>query len=98
MEYIIGKASFYGEQFITCEQVLIPRPETEILVDKAKDILENIQNPKVVEIGTGSGIISVMLALLIDDIKITAVDINDKALVLAKKNAKKSDSNLHKVG
>ncbi|RDX33921.1 peptide chain release factor N(5)-glutamine methyltransferase [Arcobacter sp. HD9-500m-PIT-SAG02] len=89
LEYIIGKASFYGEQFITCEQVLIPRPETEILVDKAKDILENIQNPKVVEIGTGSGIISVMLALLIDDIKITAVDINDKALVLAKKNAKK---------
>ncbi len=89
LEYIIGKASFYGEQFITCEEVLIPRPETEILVDKAKDILENIQNPKVLEIGTGSGIISVMLALLIDNIKITAVDINDKALELAQKNALK---------
>ncbi|OUR72438.1 protein-(glutamine-N5) methyltransferase, release factor-specific [Arcobacter sp. 31_11_sub10_T18] len=87
IEYIIGKASFYGEQFLTCEQVLIPRPETEILVDKAKDILENIQNPKVIEIGTGSGIISVMLALLIDNIKITAIDINDKALELAQKNA-----------
>jgi len=87
LEYIIGQASFYGEQFITSEKVLIPRPETEILVDKAKDILEQIENPKVIEIGTGSGIISVMLAILIKDIKITAVDINDKALELAQKNA-----------
>ena len=89
MEYIIGKASFYGEQFYTHQEVLIPRPETEILVDKAKDILSNISNPKVIEIGTGSGIISVMLALLIDDIQITAVDINDNALELAQKNANK---------
>jgi len=89
MEYIIGKASFYGEQFFTDEKVLIPRPETELLVDKAKAILENISNPKVIEIGTGSGIISVMLALLIKDIKITAVDINENALQLARKNAKK---------
>jgi len=89
MEYITGKASFFGEQFYTHEKVLIPRPETEILVEKTKEILENITNPKVIEIGTGSGIISVMLALLIEKIEITAVDINDNALQLAKKNAKK---------
>ena len=89
MEYITGKASFYGEQFLTHEKVLIPRPETELLVDKAKEILEKISTPKVVEIGTGSGIISVMLALLIKDIKITAVDINENALALAYENAKK---------
>lgn len=89
MEYLIGKASFYGEQFYTHKEVLIPRPETEILVDKAKEILENISKPKVIEIGTGSGIISVMLAILIDDIQITAVDINDNALELAQKNANK---------
>lgn len=89
MEYITGKASFYGEQFFTHNEVLIPRPETEILVEKAKDILDNINNPRVLEIGTGSGIISVMLAILIKEIEITAVDINDKALELAKKNAVK---------
>ncbi|HIP13309.1 MAG TPA: peptide chain release factor N(5)-glutamine methyltransferase [Arcobacter sp.] len=89
LEYIIKKASFYGESFIVSEGVLIPRPETEILVEKAEAILKTIQNPKVVEVGVGSGIVSVMLALLIPDIEIIAVDINDKALELASKNAKK---------
>ena len=67
--------------------VLIPRPETEILVDKILEVLKDIKAPKVLEIGVGSGIISVMLALLIDEIEIVAVDINDKALELAKRNA-----------
>ena len=89
LEYITQKASFYGETFYVQDGVLIPRPETEILVEKAETILKTITNPKVVEIGVGSGIISVMLALLIKDITIIAVDINEKALQLAKKNAKK---------
>ncbi len=90
MEYITGKATFYGENFLVKEGVLIPRPETEILVDNAIEILnkEN-QKLKVLEIGTGSGIISVMLAKLIENIEIIAVDINDKALDLAKQNALK---------
>ena len=87
LEYITKKASFYGETFNVSEGVLIPRPETEILVEKAENILKKIENPNIIEIGTGSGIISVMLALLIDDISITAVDINDKALDLARSNA-----------
>jgi release factor glutamine methyltransferase len=89
LEYITNNASFYGEQFIAKEGVLIPRPETELLVERAEAILKEIEKPKVVEIGVGSGIISVMLALLIEDITIVAVDINDKALELAKQNAKK---------
>ncbi|RLA82990.1 MAG: peptide chain release factor N(5)-glutamine methyltransferase [Epsilonproteobacteria bacterium] len=89
IEYITKRASFYGEVFNVQDGVLIPRPETEILVEKAEVILKNINNPKVIEIGTGSGIISVMLAILIPDIKIIAVDINDKAIELAKSNAKK---------
>ncbi|KAB7886803.1 peptide chain release factor N(5)-glutamine methyltransferase [Poseidonibacter ostreae] len=92
MEYIINKASFYGEVFIVQEGVLIPRPETELLIDSALEIIKTMDNNKrinVLEIGTGSGIISVMLALLIEDIKIIAVDINEKALELAKKNAVK---------
>lgn len=90
LEYITGKVSFYGEQFFINEGVLIPRPETEILIDKVLEVQKNnncIHN--ILEIGTGSGIISVMLALLIDEIKIIAVDINEKAILLAKKNAKK---------
>ncbi len=87
IEYITKKASFYGEMFHVADGVLIPRPETEILVDKALDILKDTKSPKVLEIGVGSGIISVMLALLIEDIEIIAVDVNDKALELAKQNA-----------
>lgn len=88
LEYIINKASFYGENFIVEEGVLIPRPETELLVENAVEILKNRNcKTKVLEIGTGSGIISVMLALLVEDIEIIAVDINEKALNLAKKNA-----------
>ena len=87
LEYIINKASFYGEMFIVKEGVLIPRPETEILVENAIEILKDKKEIKVLEIGTGSGIISVMLAMLIENIKIIAVDINEKALDLAKQNA-----------
>ena len=87
LEYITKRASFYGEVFNVQDGVLIPRPETEILIDKCLETLKNVDNAKVIEIGTGSGIISVMLALLIEDIEIIAVDINEKALDLAKSNA-----------
>ena len=90
IEYIINKASFYGEMFIVKPGVLIPRPETEILVENALELLKDRkETTKVLEIGTGSGIISVMLALLIENIKIIAIDINEKAIELAKENAKK---------
>ena len=89
LEYITSRASFYGEVFNVRDGVLIPRPETEILVEKAETILKTIEKPKVIEIGVGSGIISVMLAILIEDIEIIAVDINDKAIELARKNAEK---------
>ncbi|QEZ89171.1 peptide chain release factor N(5)-glutamine methyltransferase [Aliarcobacter cibarius] len=88
LEYITKRASFYGEQFIVNEGVLIPRPETEILVENAFNILKEQKDKKLIlEIGTGSGIISVMLAVLLKNIKIIAVDINEKALELAKQNA-----------
>ncbi len=90
IEYLIKKASFYGENFIVRENVLIPRPETELLVDNAIEILKVQKSKvKVLEIGTGSGIISVMLAKQIENIEIIAVDINEDALALAKENAKK---------
>jgi len=96
LEYLTKRASFYGEVFNVADGVLIPRTETEILVEKAETILKTIDKPKVIEIGTGSGIISVMLAILIEDIEIIAVDINDKAIELAKSNAKKHNVE-HKI-
>ncbi|MFA7083673.1 MAG: peptide chain release factor N(5)-glutamine methyltransferase [Arcobacteraceae bacterium] len=92
LEYLIGKASFYGEMFYTKEGVLIPRPETELLVEQVSTLLNSLSKPiRVLEIGVGSGIISVMLALLVKDISIVGVDINDKALELAAQNAIKHE-------
>ncbi len=89
IEYLTNRANFYGESFEVRQNVLIPRPETEILVEKAEKILKEFENPKVLEIGVGSGIVSVMLAKLIPNIEIVGVDINEDALELATLNAKK---------
>lgn len=87
LEYITNKVSFYGENFKIRENVLIPRPETEILVEKAFEVLKEIENPKIIEVGCGSGIISVMLSKLIPTLKVIACDINDDALQLSNENA-----------
>ena len=90
-EYIVGCASFYSREFIVHKGVLIPRPETEILIDKALALLEEVANPRIVEIGVGSGIISIMLALYRKDAKIVAGDISHQALANAKANIERFD-------
>ena len=92
LEYILGKASFYSKEFIVNKGVLVPRPETELLVDKALRLIQNIPNPRIIEVGTGSGVISIMLALMVPNAKIVATDISFKAISNAKENA-----NLHGV-
>lgn len=89
MEYITGKASFYSRDFLTNSAVLIPRAETELLIDQALKLISGVKNPKIAEIGVGSGVISVMMATLRSDARITATDINPKALELAKLNAER---------
>lgn len=89
IEYICKNANFYGKEFYTDSRVLIPRPETEILVDRVLEYARTLKNPKIIEVGTGSGIISVMLALLLPQVKIQALDISKDALEVAKFNAKK---------
>ncbi len=89
IEYITNEVSFYSRIFFIKEGALIPRPETEILVDLAVNILKKNKAFNIAEIGTGSGIISIMLAILIDDIKITATDISKEALEIAMINAYK---------
>ena len=91
IEYITCRASFYGESFYVDSNVLIPRPETEILVDLVVSTCKGIKNPRIVEIGTGSGIISIMLAKLLPSAVITAIDISKEALHVAQKNAKRHE-------
>ena len=89
LEYILGKASFYGKTFDVDSRVLIPRPETELLVDKVLELLPDTENLHIVEIGCGSGIISIMLALLFPKAHYSAVDISLEALHVSLANAKK---------
>ena len=89
LEYILGYASFYGKDFLVDKRVLIPRPETELLVDKVLELACDMQTPHIVEIGCGSGIISIMLSLLFPKARITAVDISQDALHVALSNAQK---------
>jgi release factor glutamine methyltransferase len=87
IEYITGRASFYSREFSCSKGVLIPRAETELLIDQVLSLTEPIKNPIIVEIGSGSGVIAVMLAILRPDAKIISTDINEKAIDLARRNA-----------
>ena len=85
-EYIVGRASFYDIHLEVEKGVLIPRPETEILIDLVSDIIEKEQVTKIAEIGVGSGAISVVLARKFPQIQIIATDICNTPLTVAGKN------------
>lgn len=85
-EYIVGEASFYDIHLAVEEGVLIPRPETEILIDLVAEIIEKENITKIAEIGVGTGAISVVLARKFPDLKIITTDICDAPLRVAKKN------------
>lgn len=88
LAYITGNKAFFGLDFIVNEQVLIPRPETEILVEQAISWLEaHPGRRETADIGTGSGIIAISLAKRFPDLRVTAVDISQKALAIARRNA-----------
>ena len=84
--YIIGKCEFMGMEFLLNSHTLIPRPDTEILVEKAIEIINKNKFKNVVDIGTGSGAIAISLVKYCG-INIDAVDINEKALEMCEKNA-----------
>jgi release factor glutamine methyltransferase len=89
--YILGKREFYSRQFAVDENVLIPRPETELLVDKAVMILRGLDKPSILDVGTGSGCITVTLKAEIPDSQCVATDISCSALQKAKQNSKSND-------
>lgn len=89
LEYITNKVSFYSQEFYVDEGALIPRPETELLVDEVIKRVDKDVELTFVEVGVGSGIISIMLALHFQNAKFIAVDISEKALSVAQKNIEK---------
>lgn len=84
--YIQNKKEFYGRDFIVNEHVLIPRPETESIIDTVKGL--SLNAPRILDVGTGSGCIAITLALELPNCKVIATDISDGVLKLAKQNAK----------
>lgn len=90
IQHLLGYEEFYGRRFSVSNKVLIPRPETEELVALVIDSLSNMNTtPTILDIGTGSGIIAITLALEIPSSKVTAVDISDEALYVARKNSER---------
>jgi release factor glutamine methyltransferase len=89
LQHLLGTVSFCGLELCVGPQALIPRPETEQLVEQARAFLAqlNCPHPKVLDFGTGSGCIAVALAVQCPSVHITALDISTKALELARGNA-----------
>jgi release factor glutamine methyltransferase len=90
IQYITGEAEFYGLPFRVTRDVLIPRPETEHLVDKLIALAAEMAQPRIVDVGTGSGAIAVSVATKIPSAAIAAIDISAAALDLARENAKRN--------
>ncbi len=90
LQYIIGRTEFYGLTFYVNSNVLIPRQETEILVETILQDCKEKERYNILDIGTGSGNIAVSLAKHLPNSVITAIDISDSALSLAQKNAEEN--------
>lgn len=94
IQYLIGYVDFYNTKIQVNENVLIPRYETELLVEKAIKYLKNKKYNSIIDLCTGSGAIAIALKKEID-IKVEACDISDEALKLAKENAKLNNTNIN---
>lgn len=88
-QHITGKQEFYGLEFDVDETVLIPRPETEIIVENAIEILQKLEKPRFCEVGTGSGCISVSILYNVPKAFAVGLDISVSALEMTKRNAEK---------
>ena len=87
LAYLLGSAWFAGREFAVTPAVLIPRPDTEVLVEQGLAAIAGKVAPRVVDLGTGSGIVAVTLALARPDAEVSAVDISSAALAVAHSNA-----------
>jgi release factor glutamine methyltransferase len=93
LQYIRGKADFYGREFFVDDRVLIPRPETELLVETA--IARAPRGARVLDVGSGSGCVAITIERERRDLEVTSIDISFAALAVAKRNARSHQSNVH---
>jgi release factor glutamine methyltransferase len=89
LQYITGVQDFYGREFRVTPDVLIPRPETELLVEAALEVVKGISAPLICDIGTGSGCIAVTLLCERGDARAMAVDVSEPALAVSTQNAQR---------
>jgi len=87
LQYITGVQDFYGREFRVTPDVLIPRPETELLVEAALEVITDVRGPSICDVGTGSGCIAVTLLCERTDARAVAVDVSEAALKVAAQNA-----------
>lgn len=90
IQYILGEQEFYGLPFLVTKDVLIPRPETEHLVEKVLALAGAFPAPRIVDVGTGSGAIAVTLACRLPNAIVTAIDLSAPALAVARQNAERN--------
>lgn len=95
IQYILGECDFMGMKFMVNEAVLIPRPETEELVEWIMESTKNDRSVAVLDIGTGSGCIAIALKNQFADAEVTAYDISSAALDVARKNAELNGLSVH---
>ena len=109
LQYILGKTEFMGLEFKVTPKVLIPRPETELLVEKTIELATKSQSQcaakrslpggdkvtKILDLGTGSGCIAISLAKFLPEAQIDAVDISEEALEIAKENAELNNTKIN---
>jgi release factor glutamine methyltransferase len=93
-QYITGHQEFWGLDFIVTPAVLIPRPETEHLIETALPLARAVNHPRIVDVGTGSGCIAIVLAKELPGAEIEAVDISNDALEIARANAARHQVNV----
>ena len=86
LQYILGEWEFYGLPFKVSERVLIPRADTEILVEQCIQLMREVEEPNILDIGSGSGAISIAVANELKSSSVTGIDINEKAIKLANEN------------
>ena len=95
VQYVLNEAWFYKRKFFVDENVLIPRPETEELVEWIIQNVRDNENLEIIDIGTGSGCIPVSLKKELQNVNVTAIDVSEKALSVARKNAKELNTEIN---
>lgn len=95
LQHITHRQEFMKMDFFVDENVLIPRPDTEILVEEVIKIAQKYNPPRILDLCTGSGAIAISLKKFVPNADITAVDISEKALEIAQKNAKKLETKIN---